>query len=88
MKTKVFADVTQTEPVVTCHLCGKKYPVGSDGFIVIFGDIHLGMEIGLVSGNINERGKLVGSFVLCREHAYVNELVKAFLPKQDRKDVG
>lgn len=64
---KVLADVTKTEQVVVCAYCSERHNVNTDGFIVVFGDIHKGMDTPVISGNISDRGKLIGSIGIVYE---------------------
>jgi hypothetical protein len=77
---KVLASVTKTEQVVTCAICGKKHSLDSKEFVVFYGDVMVGLDSPAVSGNIDDKGKIIGSSVLCLEHeavdAFVSEMKK------------
>jgi hypothetical protein len=72
---KVLASVTKTEQVVTCAICGKKHSLDSKEFVVFYGDIMVGLDSPAVSGNIDDKGKIIGSSVLCLEHEAVDVFV-------------
>jgi len=77
---RILAGVTKTEQVVTCAICGKKHSLNSKEFVVFYGDVMVGLDSPAVSGNIDDKGKIVGSSVLCLEHeavdAFVSEMKK------------
>jgi len=68
---KALASAVATETVVICKVCGKRHRLDSDQFIVIYGDVRKGLEAPLIGGNINEKGQVIGSTVMCTEHEEV-----------------
>lgn len=70
-----LVDVTSVDTVVTCKICKRRFSVSDEkeahGFLVIYGDIRIGLEGQLIHGNIDDKGKLIGSTVCCREKTCV-----------------
>jgi hypothetical protein len=73
---QVLAGVTQTEQVVTCSICGERHPLNSKDFIILYGDVMVGLADPAIAGNIDEKGKIVGSVVFCTKHEFVPPLVE------------
>lgn len=68
---KTLASAVKTEAMVTCSICGKKHLVTSDTFVVLYGDVRVGLDGDLITGNIGANGRVTGSTVLCRDHQEV-----------------
>jgi hypothetical protein len=85
VREKRLASVTDVETVVKCSQCGKRFniddEVESDGFFVLYGDISVGANGEMLFGNIDDKGKLIGSTVCCRTMECIQNMMKMVLPK-------
>ena len=73
---KILADVTRTEQVVTCDICGERHLLSSKDFIILYGDVMVGLEDPVLIGNIDDKGKITGSVVFCTKHEFVGKLLE------------
>jgi len=84
-KEKAMAAATKTVNVVTCVKCGTMHLVDSDDFVVVYGNISIGMKKPIIDGNIDEKGKLIDSQVYCRTMDCLGEIVDKLVPELTRK---
>jgi hypothetical protein len=82
--SKILASAVQTEAVVTCAFCGEKHKISEETFFVFYGDIGDGLNGELISGNIDAKGKVIGSTVLCKKHRQVMEFAQMFMGENTR----
>jgi hypothetical protein len=82
--SKILASAVQTEAVVTCAFCGEKHKISEETFFVFYGDIGDGLNGELISGNIDAKGKVIGSTVLCKKHKQVMEFAQMFMGEKVR----
>jgi len=81
-KDKVMAAATKTVNVVECSKCGAMHLVDGDGFVAIYGNITVGMNGGIIGDNIDEKGKVIGSVILCRRRECLGDLFEMMLGEQ------
>jgi hypothetical protein len=73
---KTLANVTRTEQVVVCDVCGERHSLSSKDFIILYGDVMEGLMDPAITGNIDDKGKIVGSVIICTKHEFVGPLVE------------
>jgi hypothetical protein len=75
--------VGKTMPVMTalkCESCGALHDVDADTFVIFAGDIMVG-KVWLFEGkNLDSRGKLTCSSVLCRKLPCLNHVLERLVP--------
>jgi hypothetical protein len=86
--SKILASAVQTESVVTCAFCGERHKISENTFFVFYGDISDGLNGELISGNIDAKGKVIGSTVLCKKHDQVIEFARMFMAERPREVLG
>jgi hypothetical protein len=52
---------------ISCHKCGKVHEENSINFRVVYGDITVGIQGGIVGGNFDANGDLFRSMAFCTE---------------------
>jgi hypothetical protein len=87
---RILADVTKTTFVVVCKLCGKQHRVDSKDFVILYGDVRVGLDDdgALIIGNIDSNGKIIGSTILCKEHDFVQKFIDAVSSNHDEEIVN
>lgn len=78
-KDKVMAKATKTVNVVKCSVCGTMHLAEGDDYLVIYGNIHIGLDTAIIDGNIDEKGKVADSTIYCRKPACLRNLFEAML---------
>lgn len=76
--------VAKTMPVVTalrCEKCGALHDAEQDTFVTIAGEIRIGTSKSITGDNLDEKGKLIRSTILCRQGGCLEPLFEALLPK-------
>ncbi len=61
-----LSDIVIKEESVKCHGCGKIFESKSNLFFVIYGNITIGLEGGIIGNNFADDGNLCGATVFCR----------------------
>lgn len=79
-KDRVMAAATRTVNVVECQSCKRMHPVDSEDFVVIYGNISVGLEVReVVGGNIDDNGKVSGSAIYCRRRECLERVFSRIL---------
>jgi len=79
-KDKAMAAATKTVNVVECCVCNTMHLVDSEEFVVIYGNVSIGMKTPVIDGNIDEKGKVAGSNIYCRKFECLGLLVGQLVP--------
>ena len=79
-KDKAMAAATKTVNVVECCVCKTMHLVDSEGFVVIYGNVSVGMKSPVIDENIDERGKVSGSNIYCRKAKCTQALIHELAP--------
>jgi hypothetical protein len=64
---------------VKCEVCGEVHNAEGDTYVAFYGDVMVGMKLPLVEGNVNEKGKLEGSTVYCRNEKCLKDMLSKML---------
>lgn len=75
-RDKVLASATTILNVVECGFCKTKHAIDGKDFVVIYGNASIGTQLFVIDGNIDERGKVIGSFVCCRRGECLERLIE------------
>jgi len=81
MRDKVMAAATSTVNVVRCSVCNKMHEVDSEEYIVVYGNITVGLKKHLISDNIDDKGKISGSNIFCRTARCFDDIFN--IPRSD-----
>lgn len=65
--------------MVECLACRTAHRVDADTYTVFWGDIGVGPDKKIVSGNIDEKGKVTGACIYCRKKECLDVLSAAIL---------
>jgi hypothetical protein len=74
-----MAAATKTVNVVECSVCGEMHLVDSNEFVVVYGNITVGMQNEVIGSNIDDKGKVSDSRVFCRKRKCLEALFKGML---------
>ena len=85
-KNKVMAAATSTMNAVKCVVCGKIHPVETQDYVAFYGDVIVGSDTPIVGGNIDDRGKVIGSRVYCRDRKCLEGLMEFIIQEPPEID--
>lgn len=73
MKKKIeMVDVVLT---VKCSTCGKTHEMESDTFVVVWGNVTIGVAgKPIIDGNLDDKRKLRSTTILCRDKCFVEAM--------------
>ena len=66
-KDKVMAKATKTVNVVECSACSAMHLAESNSYVVIYGNISIGLDQPVIEDNIDDKGKVAHSTIYCRK---------------------
>jgi len=84
--SKVMQDALKVVASVKCSVCGAVHSADGDDFITIYGDITIGAKEQVLNTNFNDKGKLVGTTIVCRNKTCGQKVIAAFEPKKVMRD--